>query len=138
VFLAGVLGPSSWAQDLSPRAHLITPWHTNVVTLTWSFYDGGINFNWTIPITGATGTYSVPVFTYYHALRFFGRSDNIDLALPYAVGTFSGKVLGKEGSIYRSGRLDFTGRFSVKLKGGPAMEPKEFASGSRRCCWASA
>jgi hypothetical protein len=28
--------------------------------------DGGLNFNGTIPITGATGTYNVPVFSYYH------------------------------------------------------------------------
>src|SRR5690242_15189441 len=83
------------AQDLAPRAYLITPLHANVVTLTWSFYDGGLNFNGTIPITGATGTYSVPVFSYYHSLNFFGRSANITTSLPYAVGTFSGDVLGK-------------------------------------------
>lgn len=28
------------AQDLAPRAYLITPLHGNAVTLTWSFYDG--------------------------------------------------------------------------------------------------
>jgi hypothetical protein len=33
------------AQDLAPRAYLITPLHANAVTLTWSFYDGGVNFN---------------------------------------------------------------------------------------------
>jgi hypothetical protein len=53
-----------WAQDLAPRAYIITPLHSNTVTLTWSFYDGGLNFNGTIPITGATGTYNVPVFSY--------------------------------------------------------------------------
>jgi len=115
-----------WAQDLSPRAYLITPVHSNAVTLTWSFYDGGLDFSGTIPITGATGTYSVPVFTYYHSLNFFGRSANINLALPYGVGTFSGDVLGKGRSVYRSGLLDFTMRFSVNLKGGPAMQAKEF------------
>jgi hypothetical protein len=60
------------AQDLAPRAYIITPVHSNAVTLTWSFYDGGLNFNGTVPITGATGTYSVPVFSYYHSFSFFG------------------------------------------------------------------
>jgi outer membrane putative beta-barrel porin/alpha-amylase len=115
------------AQDLAPRAYLITPLHANVVTLTWSFYDGGLNFNGTIPITGATGTYSVPVFSYYHSLNFFGRSANITTSLPYAVGTFSGDVLGKNRSIYRSGLLDFSARCSVNLLGGPAMQPQQFA-----------
>ena len=57
-------------QDLAPRAYVITPLHTNAITLTWSFYSGGLNFNGTVPITGATGTYHVPVFSYYHSLNF--------------------------------------------------------------------
>ena len=115
-----------WAQDLAPRAYIITPLHSNAVTLTWSFYDGGLNFNGTIPITGATGTYNVPVFSYYHSFSFFGRSANITASLPYAVGTFSGSVLGAQGSIYRSGLLDFSARLSVNLKGGPAMPAQTF------------
>jgi hypothetical protein len=116
-----------WAQDLAPRAYLITPVHSNAVTLTWSFYDGGLNFNGTVPITGAAGRYNVPVFSYYHSLNFFGRSANITGSLPYAVGTFSGKVLGDEKSVYRSGLLDLSIRFSVNLLGGPALQPQQFA-----------
>jgi hypothetical protein len=116
-----------WAQDLSPRAYLITAVNSNAVTLTASFYTGGINLGGTVPITGATGTYVVPIATLYHSLNFFGRSANINLALPYGVGNFSGDVLGKGRSAYRSGLLDFTMRFSVNLKGGPAMQAKEYA-----------
>jgi hypothetical protein len=114
------------AQDLAPRAYVITALHSNAVTLTWGFYDGGFNFNGTIPITGATGTYNVPVFSYYHSFSFFGRSANITASLPYAVGTFSGSVLGAQRSIYRSGLLDFSARLSVNLKGGPAMPAQTY------------
>jgi hypothetical protein len=120
-------GPLLPAQSLAPRAYVITPLHSNAVTLTWSFYEGGLNFNGAIPITGATGTYSVPTFSYYHSLRFFGRSANIAASLPYGVGTFSGDAFGKQKSIYRSGLLDLGVRFSVNLKGGPALEPQQFA-----------
>ncbi len=119
--------PVLCAQDLSPRAYVITPLHFNSVTLTWSFFDGGVNFNGTVPITGATGTYSVPILTYYHSFNFFGRSANIAGTLPYGVGTFSGKVLGNDRSIYRSGLLDLGFRLSVNLKGGPAMPVEKFA-----------
>jgi hypothetical protein len=119
--------PLAAAQDLAPRAYVITPVHGNAVTLTWSFYSGGLNFNGAVPITGATGTYSVPIFSYYHSLSFFGRSANVTVSLPYGVGTFTGDVLGKNRSVYRSGLLDLTARFSVNLKGGPAMLPQEFA-----------
>lgn len=114
------------AQSLAPRAYVITATNSNAVTLTWSFYDGGVNLNGTLPITNATGTYSVPSFAYYHALNFFGRSSNITVSLPYGVGTFSGEELGKGRSVYRSGLLDFAARFSVNLKGGPAMTPQQY------------
>lgn len=117
----------SSAQDLAPRAYLITPLHANAVTLTWSFYSGGVNFNGTVPITGATGNYHVAFFSFYHALNAFGRSANLTASVPYAVGTFSGNVLGANRSIYRSGLLDFSTRFSMNLLGGPAMKPPEFA-----------
>lgn len=116
-----------YAQDLAPRAYVITPLHSNAVTLTWAFYDGGLNFSGTIPITGATGRYTVPVFSYYHSLNFFGRSSNITASLPYAVGTFEGTVFGNQRSIYRSGLLDANFRLAVNLKGGPAMELPQFS-----------
>src|SRR5271169_1953186 len=65
------------AQDLAPRAYIITPVHSNAVTITWSFFDGGVNFNGTVPISNATGTYYVSVLSYYHSLNFFGRSANV-------------------------------------------------------------
>jgi hypothetical protein len=115
------------AQDLAPRAYVITPVHSNAITITWAFYDGGVNFNGTIPVTNATGTYYVSILTYYHSLDFFGRSANFTASLPYAVGNFQGDLSGQSRSIYRSGLLDSSFRFSVNLMGGPAMQAKEMA-----------
>ena len=114
------------AQDLAPRAYVITPLHSNAITLTWSFYDGSIDYNGALPVSGATGTYSVPIFSYYHAFSFFGRSANVLATLPYGVGNYQGTVAGAEGHIYRSGLLDSVFRFSVNLKGGPAMPVQKF------------
>src|SRR5271170_1949085 len=125
VVAAGSLQALS-AQDLSPRAYLITPVHANVITLSWSFYDGSINFNGVVPSTGATGTYSVPILGYYYSFSFFGRSANIVASLPYAEGNFQGTVAGAGEHLYRSGLLDSVYRVSVNLKGGPALTPREF------------
>lgn len=114
------------AQDLSPRAYVITPVHSNAIILTWSFYDGSILFNGTAPITGATGTYNVSIFSYYHAFSFFGRSANFTGSLPYALGNFRGTVMGAGTQLYRSGLVDSAFRLSVNLKGGPAMPVQEF------------
>jgi hypothetical protein len=126
--LSGLLIAPLVAQDLAPRAYVITALHSNAVTLTYSFLDGGLNFGGTIPITGATGRYSVPILSYYHSFGLFGHSANITASLPYGVGNFSGQVLGNEKSIYRSGLLDFSARLSVNLIGGKAMPPREFAN----------
>jgi hypothetical protein len=124
-----IAASSVWlpAQELVPRAYLITPIHGNAVILTWSFYDGGINLNGSVPVSGATGKYHVPIFSYYHSLSFFGRSANVTASLPYAVGTFQGSVFGNEQSVYRSGLFDFNVRFSVNLLGGPAMPIEKFS-----------
>lgn len=127
VCLAPCCGHTAVAQTLAPRAYIITPVNGNAITLSWSFYDGGLDFNGAIPITGATGTYHVPVLSYYHSFRLFGRSANITGLLPYGVGTFQGSALGTHRQIYRSGLLDVGLRFSVNLKGGPAMSAPEFA-----------
>jgi Putative MetA-pathway of phenol degradation len=117
-----------YAQDLAPRAYVITAVHTNAINTTWSFYDGGVNFNGAAPVTNAMGTYNISIFSYYHSLNFFGRSANIVAYLPYGVGTFQGDLSEQHRSVYRSGLLDSSFRFSVNLMGGPAMQPKEFAT----------
>jgi hypothetical protein len=124
--LIAVLAGRLCAQDLAPRAYLITPLHSNAFTLTWSWFDGSLSFNNAVPITNAKGTYNVPIASLYHSFNFFGRSANVVVGLPYAVGNFSGEVNERSGSVYRSGLLDLTARLSVNLIGGPAMDVPEF------------
>lgn len=114
------------AQDLAPRAYVITPLHANAITLTYSFYDGNVLFDGAVPITDAKARFNVPVVSYYHSFNFFGHSANVIASLPYGVGNYSGTALGVEKTIYRSGLLDSQYRIAVNLKGGPAMPPAEF------------
>jgi hypothetical protein len=120
------IGHVAKAQTLAPRAYVITPVHANAITFSWSYFNGGLDLSGAIPVTGATGTYHVPVLSYYHSFSLFGRSANFVGLLPYGVGTFQGLVLGTQRQVYRSGLLDVALRFSVNLKGGPAMKLPEF------------
>jgi hypothetical protein len=121
-FTAGVC----YAQDLAPRAYVITPIHSNAVTLTYSFFDGAISFEGTVPITDASARAHVAIFNYSRSLGFFGRTANFTASLPYGVGNFRGTVVGAETLAYRSGLLPATFRFSVNLIGGRAMNVTEF------------
>jgi len=114
------------AQDLVPRAYIVTPVHSNAVTLTYSHYGGGIQFEGSIPITAATAKVGIPVFSYSRSLNFLGRSGLFTASLPYGVGRFQGTVAGAETLAYRSGLLSPTIRFSANLVGGPAMNVEDY------------
>ena len=116
---------SVWAQDLSPRAYVITPLHSNAITMTYASYHGSVLLDGAAPITDVKGTYGVSVFTYYHSFSLWGRSANMNASLPYAVGNFQGNAAGLQHQIYRSGLLDFAARVSVNLRGGPSMSIQE-------------
>jgi hypothetical protein len=116
------------AQDLTPRAYIITPINSNAVVLTYSHFSGNVLFDGAVPITGATANINTPIFSYYHSLNFFGRSANVTVVVPYGVGSFNGTVAGAPKYAYRSGLLDSFARFAVNLKGGPAMKAAEFMS----------
>jgi len=118
--------PLGNAQDLAPRAYLITPKHSNAITLSYSYFSGDLLFDGAVPITGATAKVNMSVFSYTHALNVLGRSANFTASLPYGVGNFRGTVVGAEMNAYRSGALDSAFRLSVNLKGGPAMDVQEF------------
>jgi hypothetical protein len=114
------------AQTLAPRAYVITPTSANAITLSWSYFDGGLDLSGTI-IEDASGRYHVSALSYYHSFSLFGRSANVTGLLPYGVGTFQGSVLGTQRQAYRSGLFDIALRFSLNLKGGPAMAAPQFA-----------
>lgn len=124
VVLAAV-GKTASAQDLAPRAYLVAPIHSNAITLSYGFYNGNLDFG-NVPITDATARASVSVLSYSHSLNFFGRTAMFLVSLPYGTADFRGRVLNTETNAYRSGLLDSVYRFSVNLKGGPAMRAQEY------------
>ncbi len=120
------LAAACFAQDLTPRAYVITPVNGNAIIINYAFNNGEVLFDSAIPITGGKGTINSSVFSYYYSGNFFGRSFNVTGSLPYAVGNLSGNYLGQPMALYRSGLLDSVYRFAVNLKGGPAMKAPEF------------
>ena len=114
------------AQDLAPRAYIVTPVHWNAITLSDAFNDGDILLDGALPVTGGRGRGHVPALSLYHSLSLFGRSASVVASLPYGVMNFHGTLAGTEKSAYRSGLLDTVFRFSVNLKGAPAMPLGEY------------
>jgi outer membrane putative beta-barrel porin/alpha-amylase len=114
------------AQDLAPRAYIITPIHSNAIIFTYSYFNGDLIFDNAVPITGATAKVSVPIFSAFHSFDLLGRTANFTASLPYGIGNVRGTVMDADTKAYRSGLFDSTFRFSVNLMGGPAMDVTDF------------
>jgi hypothetical protein len=123
---AAFLARPSWAQDLTPRAYIVTPIHSNAIVLSYGFQGGDILINPTLPLSNSKGNVHIPVVSYSHSFSFFGRTAAISAILPYGVGHFTGEFNGISEKAYRSGLYDSEYRLSVNLKGGPAMTPREY------------
>ena len=127
-----LFGLRTESQDLAPRIYVITPIHSNAIVLSYSFETGGILINPTLPISNAKGTLHVPTVSYSHSFNLLGRTANFSAALPYVVGHFKANVNGTPEAVYRSGLYDSQFRFSVNLKGGPAMDSRKYADWNQK------
>jgi hypothetical protein len=116
------------AQELTPRAYVIAPTGANALAVGYAHLEGGLQFDGAVPITGAQANTSALALGYYHSFSFLGRTANVAVSAPYGIGDFEGTVAQVPRSARRSGFLDSSYRLSVNLIGGPAMEPREFAS----------
>jgi hypothetical protein len=125
--LAGMSGVVA-AQDLSPRAYVITPLDSNALVATYSHLSGGIQFAGALPITGAEANIDLGVLSLYHSFGLFGRAANFTVSAPYGWGDFRGTVADVPRQADRSGSLNVVARLAVNLLGGPAMSPPQFAA----------
>jgi hypothetical protein len=129
VLFIGLCGaiPLCRAQGLSPRAYVIAPVHSNALTLTYSFQDGNIVFDPTLPISNSRGRISTEIASYFHTMSLFGRSSNVTVLLPYSVGHFQAVINEQDLEIYRSGLAPMAARVSVNLVGASAMDVQQYS-----------
>ena len=74
------------AQELNPRAYVITPTGTNVINLGYSHTEGNVDVGGAAPITDAYGSVDLAALGYYHGFAFLGRSANFALGIPLRGG----------------------------------------------------
>jgi hypothetical protein len=120
------------AQDLSPRAYVVTPIGSSAVTATYSNNRGSVSVDPSIPLEDFRVNFHTQALSYYYSFGTFSRSSNITVLVPYALGNFSATVADTEGSLYRSGLADSRVRFAVNLWGGPAIRAKEYLGWKER------
>jgi hypothetical protein len=118
------------AQDLDPRAYARVPVDATVLIAGFNYMYGGVVLDPTLPIKDLEAKVSSPMLGIARTFSLFGLTSQAYIVLPYSWAQASGKVLGEDSSITRSGFGDTRLRVSVLFLGAPAVTVEEFAKSS--------
>ncbi len=118
------------AQDLDPRAYIRVPIDMTVLVTGFGYTYGGVVLDPTAPIQDLEAKVETPMIGIGRTFSLFGLTSQAFVALPYSWAQISGKVLGEDSSVTRSGLGDMRFRISTLLFGAPAVTREEFAKSS--------
>lgn len=116
------------AQGLEPRRWTHLPTGIQIVGSAVAATEGDIIFDPVLRIEDATFELYTTVGSYLRTFEWLGRSNRIDLQLPYAYGRWEGLVDGAYRSIRRHGFGDPSVRWSMHLLGAPPLSGRELAA----------
>jgi hypothetical protein len=120
----------SLAQDLDPRAYARVPVDATVLIAGFNYTYGSVVLDPTLPIKDLEAKAESPILGIVRTFSLFGLTSQAYVVLPYSWAQASGKVLGEDSSITRSGFGDTRFRLSVLFLGAPAVTVEEFAKSS--------
>jgi hypothetical protein len=92
----------------------------------FAYSTGSVLTDPTLPLTNLKATVSTTSLAYARSFNFFGKTASALVALPYTWADASADINGQRESLNRSGLSDVRLRFSVLLKGAPAVTIRDF------------
>jgi hypothetical protein len=122
----------SQCQDLDPRAYARIPVRVTVVVAGFSYSDGGIVTDATLPVKDLEAKIGAPSLGVVRSFGLLGRTAQVSAALSYAWGEATATIAGEPQSTSRSGLGDMRFRFSWLLLGAPAATLGEIAKAPRK------
>lgn len=122
-----LLATTAWAQQLEPRAFSAAPVGVNFALLGYGYSTGDLLFGQDVPIEDASAKINTLTGIYVRTLDFFGTSAKLAVIVPFAWGTYRGKLTGIDTSTTRASFVDPKVQLAVSFLGAPARTPREFA-----------
>lgn len=127
-----LLATSVMGQDLDPRAYIWVPIKTNTLVAGFSYSEGGVVTDPTLPLQDLEASVQVASLGYVHAFNLFGLTAQALVVQPYSWAQASALVGGQPESITRSGFADTRLRLTVLIHGAPALGLQEFMKAPKR------
>jgi len=120
------------SQDLDPRAYARIPVNVTVAVAGFSYSNGGIVTDATLPLKDLQAKIGSTSLAVVHSFSLFGKTAQASVALPYAWGDASASIAGTRQSTTRSGFGDMRLKISCLLAGAPAATIGELAKVPRK------
>jgi hypothetical protein len=120
------LAASARAQDLEPRAYANTPVGLNFLIVGYSYMQGGVTVDPTIPLKDAKMEAQSSLFAFARSLDLWGCSGKFDVVIPQAWLSGTASLAGRSREREIAGFTDPKFRLSVNLYGAPALSLAEF------------
>ena len=124
--LIGCVGSTTAGQDIEPRRWNPLPVGTNIVSTTYVYTTGDIDFDPSLRIEDADVESHALLLTYNRYFDLAGKTARFDVRLPIKTTRWDGLLDGSPASTSRDGLADPRFRLSVNLVGAPALAPPEF------------
>jgi hypothetical protein len=115
------------AQDLEPRAYIRIPIKTNVILPGFSYSQGKVLTDPSLPLKDFKASVETISLGYAHTFNLFGQTAQAFAVLPFCFAHASALVNGQSQAVDRIGTADIRARLSVLLLGGKSVTWKEFA-----------
>ena len=114
-------------QDVQPRVYTPAPVGVNLGTLGYSYSNGAVLFDKTIPIEDAQGDIHAIAAGYSRSIGLAGMASRFDVVVPFVSGDWDGVVEREYRTTSRTGFGDPTVRLVLGIVGAPALTREEFA-----------
>ena len=131
LFLTAATAHIVAAQEMEPRAYSPAPIGTQFVLLSYGYQSGDVLLDSSLPLKDVSINLNAASIGYGRTFNLLGRQANATVLLPYLWGTARGTVFEDQVNVRRSGGGDVRVRFSTLVKGGEALNPREFAQRKR-------
>jgi hypothetical protein len=128
----GWLAMPANAQDLEPKVYAASPIGANFLVTSYSWSGGDVLADPTVPITDIHADVQALAVGAGHSFGVFGKLGRASVTIPASWADVTGRVGEQAGQVSRNGFADTRLKFSVNLRGNPAMLPRDFAKEPRR------
>jgi len=119
-------------QDLEPKVYAASPTGANFLVTSYSWSGGDVLADPTVAITDIHADVQALAVGAGHSFGVFGKLARASVTIPASWADVTGRVGEQAGAGARNGVADTRLKFSVNLRGNPAMLPREFAKEPRR------